>query len=382
MKIGLDAIAFSTSKYFLKLSELAAHRGVDYAKYCVGIGQKEMSVFPPKEDIITLAVSAAEKVVKQTDAEKIDMLIFATESSVDLSKSAGIYVHRFLKLKNECCVFDVKQACYSMTAALRIAKNHVQCNPHSKVLVVGSDIVKYSPGSSGEATQGGSAVAAIVSADPRIMEIENFSGIYTSDVMDFWRPINCNEALFDGKLSAYNYLKSLGICFDQYMQKSRLTLHKIDAACFHAPFCKMAQKAGRQIFAEEYAHKNVDDSLIYNSLIGNSCSSSLFLCLISLLDNCAKNLSGKRVGLFSYGSGSVAEYFSGIISDSYRDMLTPRENASALKNREAVSFETYEYFCSNPAPTLNQKYETSGAVYLEKIENYQRIYKNLEENFS
>lgn len=371
--IGIDSIAFSTSKYFLRLETLASHRNVDYKKYYEGIGQKQMSVFPPNEDIVTIGIEAARKVLSKIDNKNsIDLLIFATESSFDLSKSAGIYIHHFLKLKSDCRVIDMKQACYSATAALQLAKSFVLENPESNVLIISSDIVKYFPGSSGEPTQGGGAVAMIVSKNPSVMAIEPHYGVHTTDIMDFWRPINASEALFDGKLSAYNYLKSLEITFDRYLQKSGISKSEIDHMCFHAPFGKMAMKAAKQISKEA----TIKNTLVYNELIGNSCASSLYICLISLFDHCAKDLSNKRIGMYSYGSGSVAEYFSGIILDEYKTMLSSDENKKMLSNRIEILFEEYEYFCKDKNIDLSANaYENIGNVKLVSIKDGYRIYE-------
>ncbi|MDR2067756.1 MAG: hydroxymethylglutaryl-CoA synthase [Holosporaceae bacterium] len=371
MKVGIDSIAFSTSKYFLKLETLALHRREDYEKYYVGIGQKQMSVFPPNEDIVTIAVDAAQKAVAEiADKNDIDMLIFATESSFDLSKSAGIYVHHFLQLKENCRVFDIKQACYSATAALQLSKSYVMENPSSRVLVVASDIVKYQPNTSGEPTQGGAAVAMIVSKDPRILTLEQYSGIHTTDVMDFWKPVYKNEALFDSKLSVYNYLKSLNIALKRYFDASNSSISDLDCVCYHAPFGKMARKADQQTFRNKF----LENSLIYGSLIGNSCSASIYVCLLSLLDNTPEDLDEKRIGFFSYGSGSVAEFFSGIVSRGYRKMLSPERNFQMIENRMEISFEEYERFSSAASMPSLSKYQNIGSVTLAKIENDKRVY--------
>jgi hydroxymethylglutaryl-CoA synthase len=379
MTVGIEHLAFSTSRYFIKLETLAAHRGVDYKKYSEGIGQRFMSVFPPNEDIVTIAVDAAAKILVQVeDINSIDMLLFATESAFDLAKSIGIYVHRFLNLREDCRVVDLKQACYSATAALQLAKTFVQANPHSRVLVLGSDVVKYSPNSSGEPTQGGAAVAFIVSANPKIMVIEDGSGIHTQDVMDFWRPATSKEALFDGRLSAYCYLRSLGISFDRYLKNTGLQASDVDCMCFHTPFCKIARKGMRQlvdVYGISPYYALLDNSLDYASLLGNSCSASLYICLLSLLDNAETDLAGKRVGLYSYGSGSVAEYFSVLMCDSYKTMLTSQKNRLMLESRIEVSFEEYEKFCQDLPPKEYSSYDTTGRVRLKSIENMKRIYE-------
>ncbi|MDR1334081.1 MAG: hydroxymethylglutaryl-CoA synthase [Holosporaceae bacterium] len=373
MKIGIDSIAFSTSKYCLGLNVLAKERGVDCEKYYLGIGQTKMSVFPPNEDIVTIAVDAAQKALAQIeDKDAIDLLIFATESSFDLSKSAGIYVRHFLELRDDCRVFDLKQACYSATAALQLAKSYVYENPNSKALVIGSDIVKYLPGTSGEPTQGGAAVAFVVAQNPRILEIEPYFGVYTVDVMDFWRPACLKEALFDGKLSAYNYLKSLDICTKRYFQKSGLADNNIDHVCFHAPFGKMARKANGQSFKS----RTIGETLVYNSIIGNSCSASLFISFISLMDNFAGSLTGNRVGFFSYGSGSVAEFFCGIVSENYQKMLTSEKNRIMLEERIDLEIKEYESICGDGFCDF-LTYKNIGNVSLSTINNHRRIYSKL-----
>ncbi|MDR1235771.1 MAG: hydroxymethylglutaryl-CoA synthase [Holosporaceae bacterium] len=374
MKTGIDSIAFSTSKYSLNLDVLAKKRNVAREKYYLGIGQTKMSIFPPNEDIVTVAIDAARKVLAQIeDKNDVDMLIFATESSFDLSKSAGIYVHKFLKLRDDCRVFDVKQACYSAAAALQLARFYVKDNPNSKVLVIGSDIIRYLPETSGEPTQGGAAVAFIVSKNPRILEVEPCFGVHTVDVADFWRPVCLKEALFDGKLSAYNYLRSLDICTKRYFEKSGFSSDDIDHVCFHAPFGKMARKANNQSFNS----KTIEETLVYNSLIGNSCSASLFISFISLADNFGGDLTGSRIGFFSYGSGSVAEFFCGVISENYKKMLTADDNKIMLEEREDISFEEYESlykeeFCDFRA------YKNIGSVTLSGVDNNKRVYGNIE----
>ncbi|MDR2158282.1 MAG: hydroxymethylglutaryl-CoA synthase [Holosporaceae bacterium] len=371
MKIGIDSIAFATSGYFLSLETLAKYRNVDFAKYCAGIGQMKMSIFPPNEDVVTVAVEAARKAISGIeDKNNVDMLIFATESSFDLSKSAGIYVHHFLKLKENCRVFDLKQACYSATAALRLAKSYVRENPDSKVLVIGSDVVKYSPRTSGEPTQGGAAVAFVVAKDPRILEIEPWAGIHTTDIMDFWRPSHLEEALFDGKLSAQNYLKSMHISVARYLEKSNIAISDVNHVCFHAPFCKMAQKANSQLFRL----KSIGETLIYNSVIGNSCSASLYICFVSLLDHIKDDLTGKRIGFFSYGSGSVAEFFSGIVTKNYRQMLDTQNNQKMLTDRVEISFQEYESL-GNRENLDFHSYKNVGEVAMFGINNHQRMYK-------
>ena len=97
-----------------------------------------------------------------------------------------------------------------------------------------------------------------------------------------------------------------------------------------------------------------------------------------MLDHCADDLSGKRIGMYSYGSGSVAEFFSGIISERYRAMLSSDENRKMLSNRIEISFEEYQSFCKNKDIDLSSNaYENIGSVKLVDIKDGYRTYEGV-----
>ena len=112
IKVGIDTLAIYTSRYALDLATLANARGIDAEKYLTGLGQHVMSVPPPGEDIVTMAANAALQALRDVDVNDIEMLLFATESGIDQSKAAGIYVHGLLGLPARCRVVELKQACY------------------------------------------------------------------------------------------------------------------------------------------------------------------------------------------------------------------------------------------------------------------------------
>ena len=155
MTIGIDKIGFATSPYVLRLEDLAAARDTDPEKLSKGLLLKEQSVAPITEDIVTLAATAADDILTDEDKEAIDMVILATESGIDQSKAAAVFVHGLLDIQPFARSFEMKEACYAATAALDYAKLHVEKFPQSKVLVIASDIAKYGIGTPGEPTQGG-----------------------------------------------------------------------------------------------------------------------------------------------------------------------------------------------------------------------------------
>ncbi|MEM7589481.1 MAG: hydroxymethylglutaryl-CoA synthase, partial [Myxococcota bacterium] len=312
---GIDQISFYTSPYCLPLALLAKQRGVDPNKYLVGLGQEIMSVPAPDEDAVTMAANAAYPIVQACNKQDIHLLLFATESSVDQSKAAGLFVHGLFKLSSQCQVLELKQACYAGAAALRYAARWAQDNPHKKALVLMSDIARYELKSPGEPTQGCGAVALLVSANPKLLTLDNESGFYAQDVMDFWRP-NCRqEPVFDGKYSAKMYLCAARNCWQHYAQQTGRSLHEMARVCYHLPLTNMACKAHAYLMTHMTGHKpsetqvlrQIAETLHYNRLTGNTYTASLFESLASLLDTCKQDLSSRRIGFFAYGSGCMGE---------------------------------------------------------------------------
>jgi len=146
IKVGIDTLAIYTSRYALDLGVLAKARGIDPEKYYVGLGQKMMSVSPPGEDIVTMAANAAKQALQGIDSNEIEMLLFATESGIDQSKAAGIYVHSLLNLPTHCRVVELKQACYGATAALQLALPFLQANPDKKILLIVASAMTFVQG--------------------------------------------------------------------------------------------------------------------------------------------------------------------------------------------------------------------------------------------
>ena len=129
MTIGIDKIGFATSPYVLRLEDLAAARDTDPEKLSKGLLLKEQSVAPITEDIVTLAATAANDILTDEDKQAIDMVILATESGIDQSKAAAVFVHGLLDIQPFARSFEMKEACYAATAALDYAKLHVEKFP-------------------------------------------------------------------------------------------------------------------------------------------------------------------------------------------------------------------------------------------------------------
>ncbi|MFI5775537.1 hydroxymethylglutaryl-CoA synthase [Nocardia sp. NPDC051570] len=345
--VGIHDIAFATAHYVLDLDDLARHRGVDPAKYHVGLGQDAMSVPAADEDIVTMAAAAAAPILRRHGTDNLRTVLLATETAVDQSKAAALYLHPLLDLPSTTRLVELKQACYSGTAALQFAAGLIARDPAERVLIITSDIARYDLDSPGEPTQGAAAVAMLVTADPAILQLDSASGLYCEDVMDFWRPNHRSTAIVDGELSVRTYLTATGRAWADYRMRGGRTLEEFAAFCYHLPFTTMARKAHRNLLGTlgaewepERIERLLRDSTRYNRLIGNSYTASLYLGLLSLLDH-APDLTDRAVALFSYGSGCVSECFSGIVRPGYRQHLRTAENRDRIAARTAMTYGRY-----------------------------------------
>lgn len=382
MKIGIHDIAAATGSLVLDLARLAEQSGTELSKFHRGIGQFEMSINTDDEDIVTMAARAVAPILERHGMDGIRTVLFATESGIDQSKSAGVFVHGLLGLPENCRVVELKEACYSATAALQFATALVARKPDEKVLVIASDVARYELGSGGEPTQGTGAVAMLVTTNPALFEIEPATGLWTSDVMDFWRPNDRSTALVDGHYSIQVYLESVEKSWADYQRSGGNSFDEIDYFCYHQPFTRMAVKAHRRL-AEicevadvEATVADLEPTMVYNRRIGNSYTASVFFALLSLLDN-SDDLTGKRVGLLSYGSGAVAEFFTGVIPAGYKEHLRADAHRDMLDTRQSVDYSEYlarHTAYDEPRGNHETKRETAGAYRFEGVTDHKRLY--------
>lgn len=349
MNIGIDKINFYVPKYYVDMAKLAEARQVDPNKFLIGIGQTEMAVSPVNQDIVSMGANAAKDIITDEDKKNIGMVIVATESTIDNAKAAAVQIHNLLGIHPFARCFEMKEACYAATPAIQLAKDYLAQRPNEKVLVIASDTARYGINSGGEPTQGAGAVAMMISHEPSILTLNDDAVAYTEDVYDFWRPTGHKYPLVAGALSKDAYIKSFQESWNEYARRQGKTLSDFESLCFHVPFTKMGKKALDSIIdnadetTQERLKSGYEDAVYYNRYVGNIYTGSLYLSLISLLET--RDLKGgQTIGLFSYGSGSVGEFFSATLVDGFEKHLNIEGHKALLNNRTEVSVEEYESF--------------------------------------
>ena len=197
-----------------------------------------------------------------------------------------------------------------------------------------------------------------------------------------------DQALVDGKYSTKVYLGAVAETWSQYQQLSGRAFGDHARFCYHLPFTRMAEKAHERLartcgveLTADQVKTQIGDSLLYNRISGNSYTASLYVGLCSLLDHAAEDLGGRRLGLFSYGSGCVAEFFSGIVQPGYREHLFTERHRTLLEGRTELTYQQYEDIFNLPFPTDGGEHKfaqyRTGPFRLKGVSEHKRLYKRI-----
>jgi hydroxymethylglutaryl-CoA synthase len=370
IEVGVSDIAIYIPPYYLPHEELARARGVPKEKYTVGLGNQKMAIIPNWEDAVTMAASAALQVLEKTgtDPDEIQQLVVSTESGVDHSKAVASFVQGLLRIGTRCRVFEVKHACYGGTAGLVDSMDRISQNGKStrKGLVIMTDIAKYGFGNAGEPTQGAGAVALLVEKNPRLCSVDtSLNGVFSKDVFDFWRPTGHRVPIVDGKFSIECYLMALEGAVSEFRSNLELKpgelVDYLDYIIYHLPFTNMAKKAhrrfieieckGRDLETQEEIYKQTFSNKVAPGLmgvreVGNIYTGSVYMGLVSLLENERERVEGKRIGIFSYGSGCGAEFLLYNMKSKIRTIIDSLHFKEQLDTRKKITFEQYIQFYS------------------------------------
>jgi len=355
-RVGIEKICAYPGTLSLDLEDLARARDHDPADIRDNLLLRSRSLNPLWEDPVTMAVNAADPMLTDEDRASIELLVVATESSVDQGKPISTYAQRQLGIPHNCRNFEVKHACYSGTSALMVAMHWVLSglNDGKKALVITTDQSRMHLHKPYEFTMGAGAVAMLVSANPRVLELEpEHNGFWTTEVSDTFRPTSRVET-GNGETSLYCYLDALEgayahflskagpVDFDGYFKKN----------LYHVPFGGITFQAHRTLLRQwkplkksealEHFRRKTLPSLRYNMQMGATYSGSTFVALMGLVDACDDLAPGDRIGVFSYGSGSCGEFYSAVIGPDAREVVAAAGLSRLLEQRQPLNVDQYE----------------------------------------
>lgn len=114
-----------------------------------------------------------------------------------------------------------------------------------------------------------------------------------------------------------------------------------------------------------------------SSAIGNMYTASIFMSLLSLLQQAAiqdQELTGKTIGLIAYGSGSKSKVFQGTVKSSWKSATQGLDLFPYLSSRKRIEVDTYEKIHLRQ---LSDAVGPADRVTLDKIETEVETRKGL-----
>ncbi|WFB69560.1 hydroxymethylglutaryl-CoA synthase [Chryseobacterium sp. WX] len=426
MSFGIEAAGYYVPGLYLEIKDLAEKRGIEPAKLEKGLGLHKMGLSDVHEDAATFAAEALLKLIKdyQINPKEIARVYLGTESAVDAAKPTASYAVQMVEkvLEEEfgtrcfrnCDVLDMTFACVGGVDALHNALDFVKVNPDKKAVVIASDYAKYELASSGEYTQGGGAVALLISSKPDLLVIENNWGVASESVFDFFKPrrsynkedlsgapeaypekieIFTDEPVFDGQYSNQCYQDRIKEAYYHYKELTGQDkpYENWKYIIFHLPYAFH----GKRVFTEIYSLENglsyetsdeqkaiaksenylklindkIEKTQRASSEIGNMYTASIFMAFLSALQtsfNENEELTGKEIGFIGYGSGSKSKVFAGKVSDGWRKVVEKWNLFEKLNQRASVDFDTYEKLHRKQLKeSVNNQYKGFGLVSIE-----------------
>jgi hydroxymethylglutaryl-CoA synthase len=403
--IGIDKLNFYPCALRMDIGELCRARQLDADNFCRRLYCEERAVVGPYEDVLTLAVNAAEPLLTADDRAHIRLLIVATESSVDQEKPLSSWAHRFLNLPSTCRNFEVKHACYGGTAAVQMGVAWLAAcgDPTAKALVISADHALIGLRGVQEPVLGAGAAAVLLSRNPRVLAYDHgWNGVFAHEVADIFRPAPGVET-GDADESLTSYLDTTEETYAAYVAQVGRDINFDDffaANIYHVPFGGLAERAHLRLTnrllnlkrADALAHfaRKAAPSLTYNRRTGGVYGASTFLALLGLLDHADFLKTGDRIGIYSYGSGSCAEFYSGTLQASAWELAKAVNMPQQLASRYQLTLPEYEA-CEQGLDTLiraryykpdqqilpnlwQQHYAGRHRLVLRGLDDYRRTY--------
>ena len=426
MIYGIEAASFHVPSLYLEIKDLAEKRNIEPAKLEKGLGLHKMAFPDVHEDAATFAAEALLKLIKDynLNPKEISRIYLGTESALDAAKPTATYAMQMVETVLEkdfgarcfknCDVVDMTFACVGAVDALQNCLDFCRANPGKKAVVIASDYAKYELESSGEYTQGGGAVALLLSDNPQLLEIENVYGVATESVFDFFKPrrsalkadlnsstefmpdkieIFTDEPVFDGHYSNQCYQDRIREAYEHYKDQTGIEKPYKDwrYLIFHLPYAFHGKRVFTELYSLEnqlpfgtpeeqktvaksedylnFINRKIEPSQRASSEVGNMYTASVFMALLSAMqvsyDN-HEDLEGQKIGFLAYGSGSKAKVFAGKVGQSWRNVVEKWNIFENLKNRTSINFETYEKLHRKQLESsVNLHYQGFGLIRIE-----------------
>ncbi|HUW72049.1 MAG TPA: hydroxymethylglutaryl-CoA synthase [Candidatus Humimicrobiaceae bacterium] len=377
-KVGISQIGIAIPKHFISIKELAEKRKIPSAYAGEGLGVVEARV-PYQTSITELAAEALMKI----SFRDVERFYIGTESDPDASKPLGVKILNH-KLGLSSVPFQYKFACLGGLQALISACEYSQANSGKPAVALSIDRSIYSQEDpKAEVTQGCAAVAMRIEARPKILALDYQNlGQYGADIDDFKVPSSSYPfPQVNGALTKPAFLECQKKALENWKKKNLKSLktekkgllEMFDFFIMHTPFPKIVEWVAALFWRHEklkqkehltlaeclkkpglflgykkeldgvretpefkkFFRQKFSPGLKYNPYIGNSYTSSIFICLAGVLEKAEK---GQQIGINGYGGGASSICIKGTVvsNKKFRSDL-----GSQLKKGKKLTIKQY-----------------------------------------
>ncbi|KAK8795664.1 hypothetical protein WA158_000321 [Blastocystis sp. Blastoise] len=329
--VGILAMDCYIPPYTVKQSEYEVYKQCE-GKYTKGLGQERIAFCGDNEDAVSMAMTCLTRMMKKYNIryQDIGRLEVGTESMPDRSKSIKTYLMSLFEKEGNTNIegVDVYTACYGGTAALLNSISWIESSAWDGryALVIACDIAEL------QETfrfMNGSACICMLIGPNAPLSIESTRYSYMNSTWDFYKPVGWHEAapVFNGPISVDCYQNAITSCIRGFKAKQSqqgiqdLLLNQFDYFIFHCTsvylikrgfnlLCKEEQSTLNLKEKQQMFTKKVEPSTLACKQIGSGYTAAVYVNLLSLLSSEQSNLIGKKILMYSYGSGCSSTMYS------------------------------------------------------------------------
>jgi len=285
------------------------------------LGIRERHIAARNETAGDLALKAAETVLDSYDKDKIDMLIFCTQSPDHFLPATACIIQEKLGLSNKVAAFDFNQGCSGYIYGLAMAKAFIKSDiAHTILLIVGETYSKHiHPKDLANRTIfGDGAAATIIEKDSQEHILEFILGTDGRGQNNLIVPNGCFRSVRDenaeektndaGDVYTSNHLymngpeiftftiEAVPRSVNECLAKNEMTLDEIDYVIFHQANSYMIEYLRKKIkIPKEKFYANM-------LLTGNTVSATIPIALTDSLSHGIVK-KGDKVLLCGFGVG-------------------------------------------------------------------------------
>ena len=285
------------------------------------IGIRERHIVKEDETALDLALVAGKKILKNYDKDKIDFLLFCTQSPEYYLPSGACILQDRIKLRTNIGALDYNLGCSGFIYGLAMAKSLINSNIAKNILLITSETYTkhIHPKDKGNKTIFGDAAAATIIEKSEKEQIGEFvlgtdgSGyknlivpngglrnrydINSQEIDDDSGSIRTDNNLYMNGPEIFNFtIKAVPKVVAETLAKNNITLDDLDYVIFH-----QANK-----YMNEYLRKkiNIPEEKFYLNLLhtGNTVSATIPIAIKDALDNKLIK-KGNKVLLVGFGVG-------------------------------------------------------------------------------